>query len=101
MIEKVVLGFGSNLGRRLNNIQSALKLISLTPGFSLLAVSRIYETQPWGYTLQNNFLNSCAVFLCRLPPAELLEKLKLAEKTLGRKKRGKWQAREIDIDVLF
>lgn len=101
MIEKVILGFGSNLGSRLNNIQSAVKLISLTPGFNLLATSRVYETQPWGYARQDKFLNSCAVFLCRLSPLELLKKLKLAEKTLGRKQRGKWQAREIDIDVLF
>lgn len=101
MIEKVVLGFGSNMGSRLSNIQSAIKEISLTKGLNLLAVSSVYETEPWGYKRQNNFLNSCAVFLCKLPPADILKIAKNTEKKIGRVSREKWQAREIDIDVLF
>jgi dihydroneopterin aldolase / 2-amino-4-hydroxy-6-hydroxymethyldihydropteridine diphosphokinase len=101
MIEKVVLGFGSNVGNRLGNILSALKDISLTKGFDLLAFSSVYETEPWGYKRQRKFLNSCAVFLCRLSPQDLLKTVKKTEKKIGRLNRGKWQAREIDIDVLF
>jgi dihydroneopterin aldolase/2-amino-4-hydroxy-6-hydroxymethyldihydropteridine diphosphokinase len=101
MIVKVVLGFGSNMGSRLKNIQSAVKMLALSKGFNMLAESSIYETEPWGYKKQNKFLNSCAVFLCRNAPAELLKRIKLTEKKLGRVNRGKWKAREIDIDVLF
>ncbi len=101
MIEKVVLGFGSNVGSRLNNIQSAIKIISLTEGFNLIASSSVYETEPWGFKKQRKFLNSCAVFLCRLSHREVLKTVKSAERTIGRVSRGKWQAREIDVDVLF
>jgi 2-amino-4-hydroxy-6-hydroxymethyldihydropteridine diphosphokinase len=101
MIEKIVLGFGSNMGSRLNNIQSALKEISLTEGFNLIASSSVYETEPWGFKRQHKFLNSCSVFLCRLSPGEVLKTIKSAEKRIGRIQRGKWQAREIDIDLLF
>jgi dihydroneopterin aldolase/2-amino-4-hydroxy-6-hydroxymethyldihydropteridine diphosphokinase len=100
-METVVLGFGSNIGNRRNNIENAVKEISLTPGFALLARSFFYETEPWGYKKQNKFLNACAVYLCRLSPAELLKCIKSLERKIGRLKRGKWQAREIDIDVLF
>lgn len=100
-METVVLGFGSNIGNRRNNIERAIKKISLTPGFDLLARSHFYETEPWGYKQQNKFLNSCAVYLCRLDPIEILKRIKAVERSVGRVKRGKWQAREIDIDILF
>ncbi|MEO8511986.1 MAG: 2-amino-4-hydroxy-6-hydroxymethyldihydropteridine diphosphokinase [Ignavibacteria bacterium] len=99
--EKAVLGFGSNMGNRFLNIKRALRTLSLNKDLNLLAVSKIYETEPWGYKKQNNFLNCAAVFLCRLEPAELLVLLKSYEIDAGRKDNSKWQAREIDIDVLF
>src|SRR5262245_43760392 len=95
MMEKAVLGFGSNLRNRLGNISAALKMLSLTKGLDLLASSSVYETEPWGYTRQNNFLNLCAVFLCSLSPEELFKTIKITEKKLGRVYRGKWKAREI------
>lgn len=101
MIETVVLGFGSNIGRRLLNINSAIKLLSLNKDLNLLSLSSVYETEPWGFKHQRNFLNCAAVFLSRLSPAELIKLTGKTETLAGRKKRDKWQAREIDIDVLF
>lgn len=100
MIEKIVLGFGSNVGNRLKLIQSAVKAVSLA-GFDVIALSSVYETEPWGNKAQNIFLNCCGVFLCRKTPIIALKTLKSIEKKLGRFERGKWQAREIDIDILF
>lgn len=101
MIEKVVLGFGSNFGNRVNYIESALRYISLSDAFDFLALSSIYETEPWGYKKQKNFLNCVGIFLCRFSPAEALKTINRIEKKIGRVDRGKWKAREIDIDVLF
>ncbi len=101
MIEKAVLGFGSNKGNRLINIKNALRTLSLNKELNLLAVSGIYETEPWGYKKQNCFYNCAAVFLCRILPAELLGLLKKYEISAGRSVNLKWQAREIDIDILF
>mgnify|MGYP003455395372 FL=1 len=101
MAELVVLGFGSNKGSRLRNINFALKTLALNKELNLLKVSQIYETEPWGFKKQNSFYNCTAVFLCRLTPAELLETAKRTEKKAGRTKNPKWQARELDIDILF
>lgn len=101
MIEKVILGFGSNTGNRLSKILSAIKRLSLNRNFDLIDVSSIYETEPWGYSKQNRFLNCCGVFLCRLDAGSLVSFLQKTEKALGRVERGRWNAREIDIDVLF
>lgn len=100
-MEIIVLGFGSNIGNRFYNIRSAVKTVALSEGFNLLALSDVYETEPWGFKRQHNFLNCCGVFFCRHSPGEALKILKSAEKKLGRRKRDKWQAREIDIDILF
>lgn len=101
MIEKVVLGFGSNTGRRLRNIEAAVKEIALNEGFNILTLSSIYETEPWGYKNQRKFLNCAGAYLCRLNPLKLVKTIEKIEKKIGRIKRGKWKAREIDIDVLF
>lgn len=101
MSEKVVLGFGSNKGNRFQNIKNALEALALNIDLNLLNVSKIYETEPWGYKKQKCFFNCAAVFLCRLEPVELLKLVKRAEIDIGRLANTKWQAREIDIDVLF
>jgi 2-amino-4-hydroxy-6-hydroxymethyldihydropteridine diphosphokinase len=101
MIEKVILEFGSNTGSRLKNIGAAVKEISLNNGLNILALSPVYETEPWGYRNQRKFLNCAGAYLCRLSPPELMKTINKIEKKIGRTKRGKWQAREIDIDVLF
>ena len=101
MAEKAVLGFGSNKGNRFLNLKSALITLSLNKDLNLLAVSNIYETEPWGYKKQNCFLNCAAVFLCRIEPTRLLDLLKRYEIYAGRTERTKWRAREIDIDILF
>jgi 2-amino-4-hydroxy-6-hydroxymethyldihydropteridine diphosphokinase len=98
---KVVLGLGSNVGSRLSYIRKAVKSICLLPGVNYLAVSSVYETEPWGYKNQNSFLNCVLVCLCRRKPQDLFKSFKKIERSLGRKSRGKWQKREIDIDILF
>ena len=101
MPEKIALGFGSNSGNRLANIKKAVKELALSDRLNLLALSGIYETEPWGYTRQNNFLNCAGIFLCRLNPQELIGLTAETEKKAGRTKREKWREREIDIDLLF
>ena len=101
MIEKVVLGLGSNIGNRLGNIKKTLNSISLSRNFDILAVSPLYETEPWGFKNQKKFINCAVVCLCRSGPPELLNELIQIEKKAGRKSGNRWMPREIDIDVLF
>jgi 2-amino-4-hydroxy-6-hydroxymethyldihydropteridine diphosphokinase len=100
-MELAILGFGSNAGNRLKNIRAAIRMLALENSLDLISLSRIYETEPWGYKEQKSFLNCAAVFMCKKSPFELLRTIKVAEKKLGRVNRGRWRSREIDIDMLF
>ena len=101
MLQLIVLGLGSNIGNREKYLKTALKLLSLKKNFLYIASSGIYETEPWGFKYQNNFLNCVSVFLYRSGPYELQHEIIGIEQKVGRIKREKWHAREIDIDILF
>lgn len=101
MIELVALGLGSNLGRRFSNIGNAVRLISQSPNFNLLGSSLLYETEPWGFARQNDFLNCALAGFYRTDHKTLIREIKNIEKKMGRKKTKKWHPRLIDIDILF
>jgi 2-amino-4-hydroxy-6-hydroxymethyldihydropteridine diphosphokinase len=96
---RIYLALGSNLGDRLQTIESGMEL--LKSRVSELSISKIYETEPWGITDQPAFLNACVGGFTTLSPTNLLKFIKEIEITLGRKKRIKWGPRELDIDILF
>ncbi len=64
-------------------------------------MSRVYETEPVGYTEQPNFLNQAVEIEPSFAPAELLLFLKSTEKKMGRQKNFRWGPRLIDIDIVF
>ena len=97
---KVFIGFGSNIGERENYIKKALKLLE-KEGIHIEAISPILETEPYGKKNQPPFLNGVLEARTKIPPIELLRILKKVEKKVGRKKGGKWEPREIDLDLLF
>lgn len=100
-METVVLGLGSNLGPKLNNLKKAVNLLYTMPGFDILAFSSVYETEPWGFKNQNNYLNCVIAGLYRFSAENLFENIKIIEHRTGRVKRDRWHPREIDIDILF
>lgn len=95
------LGLGSNKGERLNYIENALSEISKIKNTKLIKSSSIYETEPWGNTEQDDYLNSTVEIDTSLEAEVLLRELKEIEKRLGRTENKKWFEREIDIDLLF
>jgi 2-amino-4-hydroxy-6-hydroxymethyldihydropteridine diphosphokinase len=97
----IYLGLGSNIGDRFKYIKSAEKEISKLKDTKVLRSSSIYKTEPWGIKLQDEFFNSVLEVESSCEPEDLLKKLKKIEIVIGRKKRGKWSKREIDIDILF
>lgn len=101
MLQKIVLGLGSNIGNRQKYLMNSVKMLSLKWNFLFLGISGIYESEPWGFKNQNNFLNCVGVFLYRSNPEALLKEIKDVEKRIGRTIRKKWHPREIDIDILF
>lgn len=100
-MQKIYLGLGSNRGDRLAFIESAIDYISRIDLTSLLRVSSVYETEPWGIRDQNFFLNCVTEITSGLDAHVLSGKLKDVEKLIGRTNSSKWHEREIDIDLLF
>ncbi len=96
---QVLLAIGTNLGQRRVNLQRAVDALGET--LTIEAVSPIYETEPWGYTEQPDFLNACLLGLTKLSPDELLATCKSIEQRLGRQAGSKWGPRLIDIDMIF
>jgi 2-amino-4-hydroxy-6-hydroxymethyldihydropteridine diphosphokinase len=98
---RAYISLGSNLGKRLGNIRSAIAALEQVPGIAITKVSSVYETEPIGNVKQPKFLNSVAEIETRLQPAELLMTLQRIEKHMGRIRQKKWEPRIIDLDILF
>ncbi|CAN5521915.1 2-amino-4-hydroxy-6-hydroxymethyldihydropteridinediphosphokinase [soil metagenome] len=97
----VLLGLGSNIGDRLFYINSAIEKITEIRSNILTTASAIYETEPWGVSEQELYLNCVIKIETELSPEELFVQIKLIETDLGRESTEKWSARKIDIDILF
>ena len=97
----VYIGLGSNLGKRLDYIKTAIKLIRKLNSTSIDAISSIYESEPYGNVDQPKFLNCVLKLNTTIEPLDLLTKLKNIEKNMGREKAKRWSPRVIDIDILL
>ena len=95
------IGFGSNIGDRLQHIQNALHALSKAEGITLQEISSIYKTDPVGYEAQAEFLNGVVAIQTTLSPLSLLHTLKDIETAVGRQPRIRWGPREIDLDLLI
>ncbi len=95
----VYLALGSNLGDRLQNLQSALS--RLTTRGRVAAVGGLYETAPSGVTDQPAFYNAACAFATELALPALLGFVKQIEWELGRRPSRFWGPRPCDIDILL
>lgn len=100
----IVLGLGSNCGDRLDYLRRAVQELSSTC-VQVRALSPLYESDALlpddaPSTWNQPFLNLNLLCESSLTPHELLTVLKRVELKVGRKPRGRWAPREIDIDVL-
>ena len=96
----VYIQLGSNIGDRMSFIEQSLDLIKKNIG-EILDESKIYESSPWGVKNQSYFLNSIIKVSSILSAKECLKKSQEIEKIIGRIRKKKWGARQIDIDLLF
>ena len=95
------MGLGSNVGDREANLRRAIELLREHPRIRVEEISPIYETDPVGLEDQPRFLNCAVRIKTDLDPRGLLTALKEIERRVGRRPRGRWGPREIDLDILF
>jgi 2-amino-4-hydroxy-6-hydroxymethyldihydropteridine diphosphokinase len=96
-----ILGLGTNLGDREGYLDKALEIIRESVGM-ISSRSSIYETEPWGFQSENNFLNMVIKVHTRHKPNGLLKKIQYIEERLGRIRDDRhYISRTIDIDILL
>jgi 2-amino-4-hydroxy-6-hydroxymethyldihydropteridine diphosphokinase len=88
------------MGNRIENLQKAVSLIGKKIG-KVVIKSGLYETEAWGKTDQEPFINQAIEVNSDLSPQDILSKCNAIEMELGRTKSEKWGPRIIDIDILF
>lgn len=91
---------GSNQGERLVTLNSAKDQLEKHVGV-LKKASAIYETAPWGKTDQAPFLNQVLFIETELEAPQVLEACLSIERQHGRIRKKQWEARTLDIDILF
>ena len=97
------LGIGTNLGDHTANLHGAVKQINEQAGH-VLACSSFIETEPWGFSSNNAFLNAVVAIDTSHTPHELLRITQEIERAMGRTHKstgGNYSDRIIDIDILL
>ncbi|MCP9452533.1 MAG: 2-amino-4-hydroxy-6-hydroxymethyldihydropteridine diphosphokinase [Nitrospira sp.] len=103
MPETVFIGFGSNIGDRLDYCHRAMTLLSLLPHSQITGASSLYETEPVSDGTDPGdgwFLNGVVALDSMLLPRHLLSFLREIERALGRDVDHRGGPRTIDLDLL-
>lgn len=98
-MSRVFIAAGSNLGDRLQHLETAFQFLCSEPSLRGVQISPVYETAPVGGPRQGDFLNTIWVFETLLEPGAVLEILHAAEESQGRIRGEKNGPREIDLDL--
>ena len=102
VMARCLIGCGSNVGRRREQLDRAIELMRFMPGVTLLGVSRFRETVPIGGPPgQDTFLNGACLIETDLPPQDVLSMLAAVENTLHRNREERWGPRTVDLDLLL
>jgi 2-amino-4-hydroxy-6-hydroxymethyldihydropteridine diphosphokinase len=104
---RAYIGVGANVGDAAATLAAAVHALGALPDAEVVAVSRLYATEPVGVVDQPEFRN--AVVAMDVPagsdPATgalaLLVALKGIERAFGRQERERWGPREVDLDILL
>ena len=95
------VALGSNMGDREEILWQAVKRLGEHPLIEVELVSDLIETEPYGYTEQDPFLNGAVELTTMLEPQELLEYLHKLEEEAHRERIIHWGPRTLDLDIIF
>lgn len=101
IVRTTYLSLGTNLGNKLQNLQSAIDEINQSVGH-VKKISSIYKTKSWGFQ-GDDFYNICIEVSSSLSPEKMIQTVLQIENKLGRsrhKEKG-YKNRVIDIDILL
>jgi len=93
------LSLGSNIHPRHHYINEACKQIAERCG-TILRRSDDFFSMPQGYQSNQEYLNICLKLETDKSPLEILQLTQQIERDLGRKIKGRYADRTIDIDLI-
>ena len=100
-MNKVYLLVGGNLGDRRSLLNQSKNKIKNKIG-EIIKESSVYETTPWGFKADQNFLNQVIIIKTNFSSSDVLDICLNIENLLGRKRNSNgYQSRTMDIDILF
>lgn len=97
--ERIFIGLGTNIGDKKENLKHAIFEIGKI--VEIIALSPVYETEPFGITEQPNFYNQVIEIKTSSSPHELLRALQCIETKMGRVRTMRHGSRIIDLDILY
>ena len=97
----VYISLGSNMGDSVQLLKSAIKKIDTNIG-KVLKTSSFYETEPWGFEADQNFVNAMICVESNHEPEFILTSLLQIEEHLGRSRNDQpfYESRPIDLDII-
>ena len=95
------ISVGSNMGDKKGYIHSAFQSLQQQEAVSKVISSTLIETEPWGYTEQDTFVNGMWFCESTLEPHQMLGLIQCLEKGAGRKRLIHWGPRTLDLDIIL
>ncbi|NPA55658.1 MAG: 2-amino-4-hydroxy-6-hydroxymethyldihydropteridine diphosphokinase [Epsilonproteobacteria bacterium] len=98
---KAVIGVGCNVGKCVRRFKQLFLYLQSHKHFHISQTSILYKNPPFGYTNQNDFINTIIILQTNLSPQELLRTLLHIEKKFKRKRSFKNAPRTLDLDIIL
>jgi 2-amino-4-hydroxy-6-hydroxymethyldihydropteridine diphosphokinase len=98
--ERVYVALGSNMGDRDAYLAKAREALAKLPLTTVLAESKVEETEPVGPVPQGKFLNQMILVETGLDPGRFLKLLHKIEDENGRTREERWGPRTLDLDIV-
>jgi len=98
---KVTIGIGGNIGDVKRRFEHLFIYLKKDKRVQLVQTSLILKNPPFGFTNQDDFLNSIIVLQVNMQPLVFLDYLMRLEKKFGRKRSFPNAPRTLDLDILF
>ncbi|WP_229052276.1 2-amino-4-hydroxy-6-hydroxymethyldihydropteridine diphosphokinase [Aeromicrobium sp. Leaf350] len=100
-IRQAVIAIGSNLGDRHARLQGAVSALEDTPEVQVVAISSVYETEPFEAPAgSEKFLNAVVLIDTTLTVHTLLDRALAIEDAFGRERSEPNAPRTLDVDVI-
>jgi 2-amino-4-hydroxy-6-hydroxymethyldihydropteridine diphosphokinase len=98
---EVTVGIGGNIGDVKRRFEHLFIILKREKRVELIKSSFILKNPPFGYTKQDDFLNSIIILKTNMQPMVFLDYLLRLEKKFGRKRSFANAPRTLDLDIIF